>query len=53
MKLKSCFLCLLVLANFANAQILADKVYDESTQTVLLYNSKIEQSLPIISLNTN
>ena len=52
MKLKSCFLCLLVLANFADAQILADKVYDESTQTVLLYNSKTEQSLPVISLNT-
>ena len=53
MKLSGYFYLILFISNFASAQVLEDKTYDENTQTVLLYNSKVEQSLPVITLNNN
>ncbi len=43
----------ILISNLVHAQVFEDKIYDENIHTVQLYNSKTEQSFPIITLNNN
>lgn len=48
-----CIIGLFFLSFAAQAQVQKDTVYDAHIHSVLLYNSKAEQSFPIILLNSN
>jgi hypothetical protein len=53
MKFIKCIVFILFCSLSVNAQIQKDTVYDEHIHSVLLYNSKVEQSFPMIQLNSS
>ncbi len=53
MKFIKCIVFLLFGSLGVNAQIQKDTVYDAHIHSVLLYNSKVEQSFPMIQLNSS